>query len=120
MAGIPELASLRHLPLPKPAMKLDALADVYRQKSPSTDKSKREALATFRRLAEHAEAATLDDLALERLTAFRDSIESCPTLKSAGTRAAYYGRIKTVIGFGLKAGIDQSQIKAALDRWPCA
>lgn len=116
MTGIPELVGLRHLPLPKKPIKLADLIAVYKRENPSTDKSKREAVAVLDRLIDHAEARTVDDLTQEKLTAFRRSIESSGALQSAGTRKGYYGRIKTIIGFGLKVGLDQQQIRDCLDR----
>lgn len=58
-----------------------------------------------------AQAETLDDLSQEALTAWRQ-VEDAGTLKSAGTRRAYYGRVKTIISFGLKCGMGQQQIRA--------
>jgi integrase len=116
MVGIPEVANLRQLPMPTEAIKLADLIDVYRKQNPSTDKSKREAIATLNRLIEETGAKLLDDLTQDKLLSFRQSIEGSGTLKSAATRKAYYGRIKTIISFGLKVGLDQRQITAALAR----
>lgn len=62
MTGIPELAILRHLPLPKAAIKIQGLIDLCEQNNPSTSNHKRRVVATFRKLADFAEAKTLDDL----------------------------------------------------------
>jgi integrase len=114
--GIPEIAHLQHLALPQEAIRLEKLMEVYREKNPSTDRTKQEAIAVMNRLIKATGAKTLADLTQERLIAFHDQVESSGTLKSAGTRITYYSRIKTIISFGLKVGMDQVQLRAALDR----
>lgn len=116
MTGIPGLEQMIRMDVPSDAIKLVDLIAAYRKENPSTDKSKREAIATFQRLIDHAQAKTLDDLTQAKLLAFRASIEESGTLKSAATRVGYYGRIKTIIKFGLKVGLDQTQVGAAIDR----
>lgn len=116
MVGIPELANLRHLPLPKPAITIDQLVEAYEQQNPSTKQTKQRVIRTFRKLARFAEAKALEDLTQEILLAWRNEIENDPNLKSAATRQQIYGQIKTMISFGLKVGLDQTQIRAALDR----
>src|SRR5258706_12377613 len=116
MTGIPELLGLRHLPLPKNPIKIASRIEVYQRENTPTDKSKREAIAVFNRLIQYADAKTLDDLTQDKLLSFRQMIEGSGALQSAGTRAGYYGRIKTIISFGLKVGMDQVQLRAALDR----
>lgn len=59
MVGIPELAGLRHLPLPRPSIKLSEVISVYQRQNPSTPKAKQEALAPLKRLIEHARARRL-------------------------------------------------------------
>lgn len=116
MTGIPQVANLRHMALPRPRLALSTLIQAYREKNPSTEKAKREAIAPLERLIEHAHAKTLDDLTTDALIAFRQTIEACDSLKSSGTRRGYFGRIKAVIGFGRKVGLDPNQITACLDR----
>lgn len=116
MTGIPELANLRHLPLPKPAIKLEELVEVYMIHNPSKLYSRQRAVRTFRKLMRFTKAQTLDDLTQEKLTAWRNRIENDPKLRSAGTRVGLYGHVKAIIGFGLKMGMDQTQIRSALDR----
>lgn len=114
--GLPQLAGFARAVLPMASIKLADVIDVYKRENPSTPKSKKEALAVVQRLIDHAGAKVLDDLTQEKLKSFRQSVESSGSLKSAGTRAAYYGRVKSVVGFGLKVGLDQQQIRACLDR----
>jgi integrase len=116
MIGIPELAGLRHFSLPTPSLKLEHLIEVYRQNSPSSEQSKTRCVRVFRRLMEHADARTLDDLTTEKLLALRHSIENDPALKSSGTKTWMYGQVKTLIAFGLDVGLEASQIAAALAR----
>jgi len=114
MTGIPQLASIASLPIPKPSISLADIIAAYTAKNPASDKAKREAIAVLSRLGKHANAKTLNDLTIETLTAWRDEIER--TVESGSTKEAYYSRVKTIIGFGLKLGMDTSQINAALDR----
>lgn len=115
--GLPELVGWRrNTTVPSAALTLTKVKNTYKQHSPAKDKTKREALATFDRLVEHTQAHTLDDLTAEKLLAFRQSVEADPKLKSSGTRAIYYQRIRAVISFGLKVGLDAVQIRSALDR----
>lgn len=116
MTGIPAVANLAHMEMPKPTLKLEAIIDTYQRLGPATDKSKAEAIKPLRRLMAHADAKTLLDLTTEKLQAFRDAIEADPHLASASTRRAYFARIKSVISFGLKAGLDSLQIRSTLDR----
>ena len=114
MTGIPRLASLPTMDLPRASLKLSVLIDTYDIKNPSEARSKREALAVFKRMMNFIGATTLADLTTDALKRWRGDIEQ--TVGSAGTKTAYYGRIKTIISFGLKEGLDQDQINAALDR----
>lgn len=116
MTGIPELARLSQLPIPKPAIKIASLIATYEKQNPSTPVAKRRAINTFRKLALFANAEMLDDLTQEKLSAWRQSIESSKTIKSASTKAGMYGQVKAVISFGLKCGLDHVQLRAALDR----
>ncbi len=116
MTGIPELANFRLLGMPKEAIRLSALMAVYNRENPSNDRSKKNAIAVMERLMKFTNAKTLDDLTQEALLAWRRDIEGDGKLASAATRVAYYGRIKTIISFGLKVGLDEKQIRAALDR----
>src|SRR5258706_523051 len=87
----PELASLRHLPLPRPSLKLSEVIAAYQRQNPSTPKAKQEAVAPLQRLIDHAGGAkTLDDLTTGVLLSFRQTIETSTTLKSAGTRRGYF------------------------------
>jgi hypothetical protein len=116
MTGIPALANLTHMPVPQPSLLLTNLITTFKTHNPSSDKAKSEAVKPLQRLIDHAGARTLVDLTTEKLLAFRASIETDPRLRSASTRVAYFGRIKGIIRFGLKIGLDAVQIRAALDR----
>ena len=116
MIGIPELANLKHLPLPKPAITIEQLVETYETQSPSKPQTKATSVRTIKKLARFANAKTVEDLTQEQLLRWRDKVENDPNLTSAGTRAGYYGQVKTVLGFGMKAGLDQVQLRAALDR----
>jgi integrase len=112
MTGIPALATLDLSAQPRESLKIADVIAAYTTQSPATAKSKKEATTALEALATHAQAVTLADLTIEKLTAFRQSVAGY----SAGTQQAYFGRIKSILGFALKIGMDQPQIRAALDR----
>lgn len=114
MTGLPELVNFRSASAPKPSIRLSRIIEVYQRDNPAKAKSKQEALAVFNKLIAFSNAKTLDDLTQEVLSAFRSKIEK--EIDGPATRAAYYNRIKYIISFGLKVGLDQEQIRAALDR----
>jgi integrase len=112
--GIPEVAGLRYLPLPQKTITLRAIADNYKNNNGSTAIAKRDALAVLDWLVKFTDAKTLDDLTVPVLARWKNKIEK--DVAGPGTRRAYYTRIRSVIGFGLKTGMDAVQIRAALDR----
>jgi hypothetical protein len=114
--GIPAIASLSSLPLPRPPLSITKIIGTYKAKGKASDKAKNEALRVFERLRDFCGAKKLDDFTTERLSECKTSIEENSSLKSAGTRAAYYGRCRSVVSFGKKAGLDSQQISACLDR----
>lgn len=114
MTGLPELAGWRYFAIPAASIKLADIIENYKKHGPATQKAKNEALAPLNRLIEHSGAKTLDDLTTVNLLAFKAEIEK--TVPGPATRRAYYSRIKAIIAFGLKTGMDAQQIRAALDR----
>lgn len=116
MTGLPELAGWRHLNAPGQSLKLSVILDTYEQHNPSTERAKGQGTRAMHRLMKQTGALTLADLTTERLQAFKHSIETDPALKEGSTRAAIYGKIKAVIGFGLKHGLDAAPIQACLAR----
>ena len=112
--GLPGIASLDFSAAPAPSLSLQFILDTYLAKSPAKDKSKREAANTFKRMMAYTKAKTLKDLTTDALKAWRDDVER--SVDSPGTKVAYYGRVKTIIGFGLREALDAQQIGAALDR----
>jgi integrase len=113
MTGLSE-TSLRQMALPRASIKLTKIIDNYMTHGPATDKAKAEALSPLNRLIELTGARTLDDLTTANMLLYRTEIEK--RIAGPATRRAYYARIKSVIGFGLKTGMDTDQIRAALDR----
>jgi len=114
MVGIPEVAGLRYLSIPKTGMKLSEIIGNYKIHGNATAKAKQEAVKPLERLMAHAGATTLDDLTTPKLLAFKSHVEK--TVPGPATRRAYYARIKAVIRFGLKTGMDADRIRPALDR----
>ena len=112
MTSIPELANVRHF-VTQPPIKLQQLIDVYRERNGSSDEAKERCIANFKTLMEQAEARTLDDLTTEKLKAYVAWVES---KYGYSTKKWMYGQIKSLIGFGLKEGLDEKQINAALGR----
>lgn len=113
MMGLPPRV-FQTIPVPKPSLRLKDLVAAYERHNPASVRSKREALAALQRLIAFAEAKTLDDLTENVLLAFREKIET--EVNGPATRKAYYSRIRYIISFGLKIGLDAVQIRACLDR----
>jgi integrase len=114
--GIPQIASLHLMGVPKPSITLKELLRVYKATSDATEKSKKEASAPFKRLIAFTGATTLNDLTTERLAAFREHVMTKCGLRSSGTIAAYFSRIRYIVRFAFKHGLDSQQLSAALDR----
>jgi len=114
MTGIPELAHLAHLQMPQDTIKLETLITTYETKGTASDKGKRRARIIWDRMTHITGAKDLAELTTEKLLAFREEIER--TVDGGGTKVNYFGRIKAIIAFGLKMGLDALQIRAALDR----
>jgi integrase len=114
MTDLPELAGFRNMTVPDASIKLTDLIAIYEKQNPSNINSKRRAMAIMNRLIAFTGAKTLADLTTEELSAWRQDIET--NVEGGGTKKNYYGKIKTIISFGLKVGMDQAQIRAALDR----
>lgn len=111
--GVMGLLQLRDQ-MPRPSIKLTTIIENYRTHSPATDKAKNEALAPLNKLIAQSKAKTLDDLSTAVFLAFKKHIEA--TIPGPATRSAYYSRVKAIIGFGLKTGMDAASIRTTLDR----
>jgi integrase len=116
MTGITGLLRLKYNEIPAPAIKVSEIIKTYQEQNPSTPRAKTRCVAIFNRLIDFTGAKVLDDLTQDRLTDFRKSIEQSKKIESAGTKVWMYGQIKAILSFGLKCGLDQQQIRAALDR----
>jgi integrase len=114
MTGIPEVANLKDIKLPMPPITLMRLRELYRANNESKEDSRREACKTFDKFVQVTKAKTLEDLTTETLKIYRDAIRA--KVKSPGTIAAYFGRVKWIIAFGKGEGEDAVQIDAALSR----
>jgi integrase len=115
MTGIPELANLRYVELPKADVTIEQLIKTYEDQNPSTPKTKIRAIKAMRNLAKMIDARIVNDLTQEAMLAYRQSVETSSTITSAGTKVWQYGQIKGMLAFGLKCGLDQKQLRTALD-----
>lgn len=117
MTGLPELAAWKHLKVPGESLRVGKLVDAYRAQNPAKrQQSKNAVITAFQRLVDFCNAKTLDDLTTAKLLAFRQTIETDKALASGETRAALFARIRALIRFGQKVGLDAMQISMALDR----
>jgi integrase len=114
--ALPQLLNIRHMDMPRPGLKLTELIRAYKEKNPSTPKAKARCVAIFEKLIDHSGARTLDDLTAAALERFKLSVEQSKDIRSAGTKTWMFGQVKAMLSFGLKVGLDQQQIRAALDR----
>jgi len=114
LTGIPQLANLASMDIPKPSIKLADLIALYKEKSTSIPQTKASTVAAFKQLIKSSSAKTLADLTTPALLAFREGIVN--SNKSPGTVAAYFGRVKWIVGFAKKWGFDTKQLDETLSR----
>ena len=114
MTGIPELAALRYLPIPKPALKLARLLEIYKAHADIKLRTKQDAECVFKSFMEITGADTLADLTTEVLAKYRDAIKA--RVNSPAAVGVYFGRVKFIIKFAKSEGQDTVQIDAALSR----
>jgi len=108
MTGVAEIAGLKNFAIPKKALRLDAILQTYKSHANGKPESKRLAENTFNEFIDITTACTLTDLTVENLKLYRETIKS--RLRSPGSVAAYFGRIKNIIRFGKSEGLDPVQI----------
>ena len=111
---IPQIATLKSLHLPPEPLLISTIIREYETKNPRKGKSKKEALAPFHALIKFSQAVKVEDLTTEVLQRWKAHIEE--TIDGADTRAAYYSRVRGVIRFGLKVGMNSKQIEETLMR----
>ena len=114
MTGLPEVAGLRHLNIPGEPLKLSAILTAYLTHNGGKPATKAATKRTWEHFITQTAATTLDDLTVERLLDYRKATET--DVPSPRTRKFYYSKIKTVLAFGLKVGMDTGQIRRSLDR----
>ncbi len=114
--GIPELASLPRYAMPKPPLRLSAIAEAYKAHSPASDKSKREALAAWEAMVAFTGAVTSDDLTDAKLATYRADVVGRSSLTSSGTVVAYFAWCKSVIKLAGRGELDAETLAALLAR----
>lgn len=114
--GIPQLRGLATLDIPKPSIRLSELLDMFKAQNGSLDDSKHRGATIFQGLIDFTGATTVNELSTERLLAYKASIEANESYKSGETKSWLYGRVKAVVSFGLRIGLDAVQLKACQER----
>lgn len=112
--GIPEIVRLRQLLIPKDPIPLADIWAAYESRNSSKKGTKKASKRIWKSFLKHTGATTLEHLTTEKLQAYCDSVEK--TASAPASRKLYYARIRTIIAFGLRCGLDAEQIRAALDR----
>lgn len=110
--GIPQLASFADLPIPGPSPSLSDLVERYCNNSgveEVTQSKARKVIADFRKMTG---IETLRDITTEKLISYREAVKQKTT--NPHTLSNKFGKLKTVIGFGLKDGLDSAAISGAL------
>jgi integrase len=113
--GIPQLACIGDLPI-KQTLTISKIRSTYDVGCPITRRAKNEALAVFDKFITSTGAKTIDDLTTEKLLEFKNKLENRGSIKSAETLKGYFGRIKSIIAYGKKEGLNTSTIDACLSR----
>ena len=114
--GIPQIRGLATLEIPKTGIPLAELVNLYQNENGSNADSKKRAVDFFNQLITLTGASTVPELTTERLLKFKKSIETNPKYTSGEVKSWIYGRIKAVISFGLKSGLDEMQIRSLQGR----
>jgi integrase len=112
--GIPQLARLAEMPLPRDPITLGNLIEAYAQHADAGDAAKRKVREAWDTFTGLVTVRTLPEVTVERFTAYGDAINA------KGWCSEYvadnFGRVRRVIRFGLRRGMDAGQIRSALDR----
>lgn len=115
--GIPQLKHIAMMEIPKDALKLQKLIDLYSLKNESVGRTKGQVRAAWGKLTDITGATRLDELTTERLKDFRQKIVESGI--AATGAAQIFAKIKAVLSFALKYGEDSTQLTAAIGRMKC-
>ncbi len=108
--GIPSLATIS---LQSTSISLAKLIEVYDRLSTATARVKGCTIAVVKDFMRTTGATTLDDITAAAARKWRDTVNSKHT---GATVNAYYSRLRNVIRYGLRDGLDATAISTALQR----
>jgi integrase len=111
--GLPGIATLDVTEKFITPLKLQTLIDTYDNFGVANWRTKGQARSAFKRLRQVTGAETLADLDTAKLIAFRDTVNG--ELAPSGA-AQVFGKVKAVVAFAAKYGLDANQISPALTR----
>lgn len=114
MTGIPQLKNIAMMDIPKPALSLQKLLDLYVEKNESVGRTKGQVKSAWQRLTEITRATHIDDLTTKALMDFREKMIRS-NLAATGV-AQVFAKIKQVFSFALKYGEDPTQLTAVIGR----
>ena len=114
--GIPQLASLESLDLPKPPVLVSDVVAAYRHHSTASPKARNRAATEFENFAGVIQAKTLVDFTEARLVAFRHQIVTNSGMTSSGTIGGYFSRLRGVLRIASRGDLDGRQIGTAVSR----
>jgi len=112
LTGIPQLASLSSLTLPRDPIKLSAIREWYESSSPATPRSKYDMLLTWDNCIKFLGAKTIKDFNRDNLKRWKDMLKKNNSDLSCNT---HFSRIKAILRFALKDNFDNPQINHCLD-----
>lgn len=113
--GLPGLVSFRHESLPKPSLKFAKLRETYQTFADVTPNTKRRVLKAFDDFVAGVAAGSVDELTVEGIIKYREAVKSRTDINSNDHIATLFDRAKRVVAYGLEHGLDQAQIRKALD-----
>lgn len=116
LTGIPQLANLKSFDLPGEPVMVEDVRAAYRAHSTATDRAKQQALAPFNDLVHFAGATTLDDLTEKNIAAFREWAVNHSAMKSSGTIAGYFTRLRGVLRLAGRGELDAAQVERVIAR----
>lgn len=113
MAGIPEAARLADLPKCGPSPTLESIGELNFAKAGITDHEREKNRLFWKEFGQAVLVNTVRELTSEILAAYYDAV------LAAGMSATYvkhrFGKVKTILNFAKKRGLDANDLRHALD-----
>jgi integrase len=111
--GIEQIGYLAHLPRPRPSPTLAAVGTLYHEKAAVTPHERAKSKLFWQEFVEAVGVTTLRELTAERVAGYLDDVLSADNSRTYAKHR--FGKVKTIISFARKRGLDAGDCRAALD-----